>query len=98
MACVIPGLEDVKCYPTLLKAILDRGATEDQLSKFMGENMLRVWRKIVKVRDEMKDAGVLPVKDVWDDRKWWRFDGFYQMENLDPEDTLELGFHGVPPL
>ena len=96
MACVIPGLEDVKCYPRLLKAILDRGATEEQVSKLIGENVLRVWRGVAEVRDEMKQAGVLPVEDVWDDRKWWRYDGYYQMEDPDPEDKLGLGFFGVP--
>lgn len=73
IASVIPGLEDVKCYPALLKAILDRGATEEQLAKVAGENILRVWRGVVKVRDEMKAEGVLPVEDVWEDRTWWRY-------------------------
>jgi membrane dipeptidase len=81
----------------LLEAILDRGTTEEQVSKLIGENVLRVWRGVAKVRDEMKQAGVLPVEDVWDDRRWWRYDGYYQMEDPDPEDRLGLGFFGVPP-
>ncbi|KAF5984743.1 microsomal dipeptidase [Fusarium bulbicola] len=72
IASVIPGLEDVKCYPHLLKAILDRGATEDQLAKVIGENILKVW------------AGV-------------EYDGYYQMEDPDPEDKLGLDWYGKPP-
>ncbi|KAH7180436.1 membrane dipeptidase-domain-containing protein [Fusarium sp. MPI-SDFR-AT-0072] len=97
IASVIPGLEDVKCYPHLLKAILDRGATEEQLSKVIGENILRVWAGVEKVRDQMKGEGVLPVEDVFKDRKWWRYDGYYQMEDPDPEDKLGLDWYGKPP-
>lgn len=76
IASVIPGLEDVRCYPGLLKAILDRGATEEQLAKVAGKNMLRVWRGVVDVREQMAQEGVLPVEDVWQGRKWWRYDGY----------------------
>ncbi|OAA59208.1 membrane dipeptidase [Niveomyces insectorum RCEF 264] len=94
---VIPGLEDVRCYPRLLQAILDRGATEAQLAKVAGQNLLRVWRGAVAVRDAMQAEGVLPVEDVWDDRTWWRFDGYYQMPDPDPEDKLGLDWFGVAP-
>ncbi|KAJ9428032.1 membrane dipeptidase-domain-containing protein [Fusarium oxysporum] len=97
IASVIPGLEDVKCYPHLLKAILDRGATEEQLAMVVGENTLRVWAGVEKVSDEMKAEGVLPVEDVFKDRKWWRYDGYYQMEDPDPEDKLGLDWYGKPP-
>ncbi|PVH76135.1 membrane dipeptidase [Cadophora sp. DSE1049] len=97
IASVIPGLEDVKCYPALLKAILDRGATEEQLAKVAGENMIRVWTDVARVRDEMKAEGVLPVEDVWEGRQWWRYDGYYQMPDPDPEDKLGLDWYGVPP-
>ncbi|KKY17690.1 putative membrane dipeptidase [Phaeomoniella chlamydospora] len=97
IASVIPGLEDVKCYPTLLQAILDRGASEDQLSKVAGENILRVWKGVVAIRDQMKSEGVLPVEDVWEDRTWWRYDGYYQMPDPDPEDKLGLDWYGVKP-
>ena len=97
IASVIPGLEDVKCYPALLKAILDRGATEEQLAKVAGENILRVWKGVSNMRDQMKAEGVLPVEDVWEDRTWWRFDGYYQMPDPDPEDKLGLDWYGVQP-
>jgi membrane dipeptidase len=97
IASVIKGLEDVQCYPALLKAILDRGATEEQLAKVAGQNILRVWAGVSRVRDEMRVAGVLPVEDVWEDRTWWRYDGYYQMPDPDPEDKLGLDWYGVPP-
>lgn len=70
IASVIPGLEDVKCYPALLNATLDRGATEEQLAKVAGENMIRVWTDVARIRDVMKAEGVLPVEDVWEGRQW----------------------------
>lgn len=97
IASVIKGLEAVSCYPRLLKAILDRGATEEQLAKVAGANILRVWGGVTAVRDEMKAEGVLPVEDVWEDRTWWRYDGYYQMPDPDPEDKLGLDWYGVPP-
>lgn len=97
IASIIPGLEDVKCYPRLLKAILDRGATETQLVKVAGENILRVWRGVEDVRDQMKAEVVLPLEDVWEDRKWWRYDGYYLMPDPGPEDKLGLDWYGVPP-
>lgn len=98
IASVIPGLEDVTCYPRLLAAILDRGATEEQLAKVMGANLLRAWRGVEATRDQMAREGVLPVEDVWEDRTWWRYDGYYQMPDPDPEDKLGLDWYGVPPL
>ncbi|MAD87728.1 MAG: hypothetical protein CL912_32610 [Deltaproteobacteria bacterium] len=97
IASVIPGLEDVKCYPALLNATLDRGATEEQLAKVAGENMIRVWTDVARIRDVMKAEGVLPVEDVWEGRQWWRYDGYYQMPDPDPEDKLGLDWYGVPP-
>ncbi|TQN71858.1 putative dipeptidase [Colletotrichum shisoi] len=67
------------------------------LAKVVGENILRVWRGVERVRDEMKAEGVLPVEDVWEDRTWWRYDGYYQMPDPDPEDKLGLDWYGVPP-
>ena len=97
IASVIPGLEDVRCYPVLMQAILNRGATEEQLSKVIGENVLRVWKEVEEIRDHMAAEGVLPVEDVWEGRQWWRYDGYYQMPDPDPEDKLGLDWYGVPP-
>ncbi|RDW89770.1 dipeptidase-8 [Coleophoma cylindrospora] len=92
----IPGLEDVKSYPKLLAAVLDRGATEAQLSKLVGENILRVWSGVAFTRDKMALEGVKPVEDVWEGRKWWRYDGEYQINDPDPEDKHGYGWFGVP--
>lgn len=92
---MIPGLDDVSCYPDLLKAILDRGVAEEDLVKATGLNMQRVWKSVEAVRDEMAARGVLPIEEVWEGRKWWRCDGFYQMPDPDPEDLLGMGIYGV---
>ncbi|KAI7569465.1 hypothetical protein KC343_g9506 [Hortaea werneckii] len=97
IASVIPGLEDVRCYPALLKAILDRGASEEQLRKVAGENIIRVWQKVEDVSCHLQSEGMLPVEDVWEGRQWWRYDGYYQMPDPDPEDKLEMDWYGVPP-
>lgn len=96
IASVIPGLEDVKCYPALMAAILDRGATQEQLKKCISENILRVWGGVARIRDRMKAEGVSPVEDVWEGRQWWRYDGYYQMPDPDPEDKLGYDWYGVP--
>jgi membrane dipeptidase len=96
IASVIPGLEDVECYPKLMTAILDRGATEEQLAKCIGDNMIRAWKGVATKRDEMKAAGVKAVEDVWEGRQWWRYDGYYQMPDPDPEDRLGYDWYGVP--
>jgi len=97
IASVIPGLEDCSAFPHLLKAILDRGATEQQLALVAGENILRVWTEVAQVSQRMQEEGVTPVEDVWEGRKFWRYDGFYQMPDPDPEDKLGLDWYGVKP-
>lgn len=37
-------LEDVSCFPLITQALLDRGYTEEQIRKILGENLLRVMR------------------------------------------------------
>ncbi|KAH9901803.1 dipeptidyl aminopeptidase [Xylariomycetidae sp. FL2044] len=66
------GIESVADYPKLIEAVLRRGATDEQVRKLVGDNILRVWRENEKV------AKVLaleepPVEDVWDGRKWTRW-------------------------
>ncbi len=36
------GLEDVSCYPNITQALLDRGYSERDIRKVLGENLLRV--------------------------------------------------------
>lgn len=40
------GLKDVSAYPVLIKGLLDRGYTEDDIAKILGGNTLRIWRAV----------------------------------------------------
>ncbi len=40
------GLKDVSSYPNLVKGLLDRGYSEDDIQKILGENLLRVWTEV----------------------------------------------------
>ncbi|KAK5683439.1 hypothetical protein LTS10_004971 [Elasticomyces elasticus] len=97
IASVIPGLEDCSCFPRLLQAILERGATEEQLAQVAGENILRVWQGVADTANRLQGEGMAPVEDTWEKRKWWRYDGFYQMPDPDPEDRLGLDWYGCKP-
>ncbi len=37
------GLKDVSSYPNLVRGLLERGYSEDDVKKILGENLLRVW-------------------------------------------------------
>lgn len=97
IASVIPGLEDCSKFPSLLQAILERGATEAQLAQVAGENIIRVWQEIADTASRLQDEGMQPVEETWEKRRWWRYDGFYQMPDPDPEDKLGLDWYGCPP-
>jgi membrane dipeptidase len=40
------GLKDVSAYPNLIKGLLERGYSEDDIRKIIGGNMLRVWEAV----------------------------------------------------
>ncbi len=40
------GLKDVSSYPNLVEGLLDRGYSEDDIRKILGENLLRVWADV----------------------------------------------------
>jgi len=40
------GLKDVAAYPNLIKGLLDRGYSEQDIRKILGENLLRVWQAV----------------------------------------------------
>lgn len=42
------GLKDVSSYPNLIEGFLNRGYTEDDIRKILGENLLRVWTDVEK--------------------------------------------------
>ncbi|KAF4523155.1 hypothetical protein B566_EDAN002411 [Ephemera danica] len=58
------GLEDVSRYPYLLAELgRTRGWTIPQLEKLAGRNLLRVFRQVEKVRDDMQRLDVPPYED-----------------------------------
>ena len=46
-------LDDVSCYPLITQALLDRGYSEADIKKVLGENLLRVMRKTEEVAKEL---------------------------------------------
>lgn len=50
------GLEDVSKYPDLLKELLARGVTDGQAGMIAGGNIIRVWKDVERVAQEMQAA------------------------------------------
>ena len=42
------GLKDVSSYPNLFEELLNRGYSEKDIAKIAGENVLRVWNKVIE--------------------------------------------------
>lgn len=40
------GLKDVSTYPNLVQRLLDKGYSESDIAKLLGENLLRVWSQV----------------------------------------------------
>ena len=40
------GLKDVSAYPNLIEGLLQRGYSEEDIRKILGENLLRVWAEV----------------------------------------------------
>jgi len=40
------GLKDVSSYPNLIEGLLQRGYSEEDIRKILGENLLRVWSEV----------------------------------------------------
>ncbi|KAL8755148.1 MAG: hypothetical protein Q9199_003852 [Rusavskia elegans] len=58
------GLEDVSKYPDLVSELLEMGVTDEEASRLVGRNVLRVWRAADAVASEMKAEGVKPAEDT----------------------------------
>ncbi|ETN44793.1 uncharacterized protein HMPREF1541_09668 [Cyphellophora europaea CBS 101466] len=65
------GISSVADYPKLIEAVMRRGATDEQIMKLMGENILRVWRENEQVAKGLQRE--LPAEDVWEGRSWSRW-------------------------
>uniref|UniRef100_A0A832DIB7 Membrane dipeptidase n=1 Tax=Ignavibacterium album TaxID=591197 RepID=A0A832DIB7_9BACT len=48
------GLEDASKYPNLIYELLRRGYSEKDIRKIFGENLLRVWKKVEEVSEQLK--------------------------------------------
>ncbi|EOO03452.1 putative microsomal dipeptidase protein [Phaeoacremonium minimum UCRPA7] len=66
------GLEDVSKFPDLVELLMERGATDDQIKLFAGENLLRVWENIERRAKEIQATGEKPVEAEWSGREWHR--------------------------
>lgn len=73
---VANGLEDVSSYPRLIEAVMRRGATDEQIKRLVGENILRVWRENEKVAAEIQNGvDSQPVESFWEGRAQPSFEG-----------------------
>lgn len=45
------GLEDTSTYPNLIRELLNRDYTKDEIEKVFGGNLLRVWREVKKLSE-----------------------------------------------
>lgn len=64
------GMDDVSCYPDLIETVLSRGATDEQVRKLMGENILRVWREVELVAESLAKQGEKPWETNAPGRTW----------------------------
>ena len=46
------GLEDVSAYPVLIAAMVKQGWSAEDLQKVIGENLIRVFKEVEKVRQQ----------------------------------------------
>lgn len=67
---IVDGINDVSAYPVLIEAMMRRGATDEQVRKLVGENILRVWRQneIIAARLQGRE-GEKPSENKWEGRR-----------------------------
>ena len=51
------GLKDVSYYPSLIRVLLERGYSEDDVRKICGGNLMRVWKQVDEVAARMQAEG-----------------------------------------
>lgn len=62
------GLEGVDKYPDLVAELLRLGLSDDDARKVVGGNLLRVWKDVDRVAEEMRREGVpMGVDEVYFD-------------------------------
>ncbi|CDK25002.1 unnamed protein product [Kuraishia capsulata CBS 1993] len=90
------GLEDVSKYPDLLIELMKRtNASDEQIKKVMGGNVLRIWRQNEDIAKELSKE-IQPVEENWKERSW-KFYGYvkdfpevYPGSNKVYEETTEF--------
>jgi membrane dipeptidase len=48
------GLKDVSGYPNLIRALLEKGYSDEDIEKICGGNLLRVWSEVERVAQELQ--------------------------------------------
>lgn len=67
--CGPHGLENVSKYPDLVKELWKvTDATEEQIAKVMGLNVIRVWEQCEQVASSL--SKMEPIETNWQDRQW----------------------------
>ncbi|KAK4104747.1 membrane dipeptidase-like protein [Parathielavia hyrcaniae] len=57
------GLEDVSKFPDLVAELLREGVSDEDAARVVGGNLLRVWREVDAVAEEMQKAGEPVLED-----------------------------------
>ncbi|XP_070150782.1 dipeptidase 1 isoform X2 [Polyergus mexicanus] len=57
------GLEDVSKYPELFAELLARNWSERDIQKLAGLNLIRVFKAVEKIRDELASKGMEPLEE-----------------------------------
>jgi membrane dipeptidase len=57
------GLEDVSKFPDLVAELLKRGVSDENVSKVVGRNLLRVWKDADEIALKMQAEGVAALED-----------------------------------
>jgi hypothetical protein len=60
---LVNGINDVTAYPRLIESVIRRGATDVQVRKLLGENILCVWAENEAIAKRLQDA---------DDKSQWK--------------------------
>lgn len=57
------GLEDVSKYPELFAELLARGWSEGDIQKLAGLNLIRVFKTVEQIRDNLASEGMEPLEE-----------------------------------
>ncbi|QPG75179.1 hypothetical protein FOA43_002528 [Brettanomyces nanus] len=65
------GLENTSKYPDLIKKVWEvTGASDEEIAKLMGMNVLRVWKDCERVSAQLEKLETPLVEANWDKRDW----------------------------